>query len=132
MSTKQPLFITCFSITTAIQALLFFACKSQPVQHLNLIETNAKKELGAGFRIEYNESKTYALCQQPYAVDHPNRKLKYLVMRVSDAAVVQQGSYQQGNAKWSTDDSIEIETNDGVAPTPTRQIIVIKQTDNKQ
>jgi hypothetical protein len=113
-----------------INACLLLACKSQSIQDTNSTEVIAKRELGNDIRIELNESKTYALCQQTLANDHANSIVKYVVIQVSDNTVVQKGSFQAGYVKWVSNESIETASADKFSPDLKKQTIQIIQNKN--
>lgn len=116
-----------------INACLLLACKSQSVQTNNSndsIEVVAKRELGNDFRTELNESKTYALCQQTIANDHASSIVKFVVIQVSDNAVVKKGSFQSGYVKWVSNESIETASADKFSPDLKKQTIQIIQNKN--
>jgi hypothetical protein len=77
-----------------------------PKENLDAI---AKSKLGSAFTIKYNESKTFALCEQVMgAGDHSQRSFKFIVVRVSDNSVTNEGSFRNGHVKWISDSSIEV------------------------
>jgi|GEM_PF-7018063 len=131
MYLNQFQFTNHFIILAVFQTLLFTNCRRQSIQHFSTVETLAEKELGPGISsTTYNESNTYALCQQTHSQDHAKRTLKYIVVDVSEMKVIQHGSFQSGVVRWLTDTSIEIETSTGLLPTSTKQVIQIKKMDN--
>lgn len=66
------------------------------------------RTLGAENIIELNGSKTFALCQQKREADHFRRKFRYMVVRISDNAIVHKGIFSLGYVKWLNNDSIEV------------------------
>ncbi len=122
--------ITYFTLVL-INLSLLFACKPPlPALNAKSIETTAEKELGTGFTIDFNESKTYVLCQQARANDHINSAFKYIVIKVSESAIVQKGSFQAGYVKWVSNESIELASSDKFSSSLTKQ--EIKITSNEQ
>lgn len=113
-----------------INACLLLACKSQSIQETTSTEVIAKRELGNDFRVELNESKTYALCQQTIANDHANSIVKYVVIQVSDNTVVQKGNFQAGYVKWVSNESIETASANKFSPDLKKQTIQIIQNKN--
>ena len=68
----------------------------------------AKARLGSDYAREFNSSKTYVLFQQLRSDDHVLRKIKYMVIRLNDNAVVLEGIFQGGFVKWHDDTSVEV------------------------
>ena len=66
-----------------------------------------KSRLGPKYELDHNVSKTHVLCRQQREGDHSRRIFKYIVVRLSDSKVLQEGSYN-GHAKWNDDKSIEV------------------------
>jgi hypothetical protein len=89
------------------------------------LEKIIKSKLGSSYAISYNVSKDYALCQQTSNGDHANRKYKYIVVKIDDHSIAHQGSFQNGYAKWSDNNSIEVSSS-GVDEKTKRQIIPVK------
>jgi hypothetical protein len=71
-------------------------------------ENLVKSKVGAKYKVDYNVSKTYALCQQERAEDHIRRNIKYIVVRLSDNKVINEGFYSMGYVKWFDNNSIEV------------------------
>jgi hypothetical protein len=74
----------------------------------NNFESIIKTKLGPAFTIDFNESKSYALGTQQRQGDHIRRNFKYIVVRLSDNKILQEGSYTMGSVKWIDNNSIEI------------------------
>ena len=68
----------------------------------------ADRVLGRGNQVVYNASKTYALCQQKPGSDHARRRYRYVVIRLHDLAIMREGQYSMGYARWFDNDSIEV------------------------
>jgi hypothetical protein len=85
-------------------------CKSQgtPVVQEKKLEDVARERLGKKYELAYNASKTYALCRQQREADHPQRNFNYVVIRLADQQIVQEGSFRLGHVKWKDDTSIEV------------------------
>ena len=114
-----------------INACLLLACKSRSIQSTTTtLEIVAKHELGNDFRMELNEAKTHALCQQTIANDHVNSIVKYVVIQVSDNTVIQRGSFQAGYVKWLSNESIETASSDKFSPNLKKQTIQIISNKN--
>lgn len=72
-------------------------------------ENIASTKLGKDISVSYNESNTLALYQQkPGEADHALRTYKYLVIRLSDNAIVHEGSFRAGYVKWADNTSVEV------------------------
>jgi hypothetical protein len=84
------------------------AAEKNPQQKNTLPEALIKSSLGEKYTVTYNAAKTYALCQQSREGDHLRRKFRYIVVRLSDNAIVNEGSFQMGYVKWHDEASIEV------------------------
>lgn len=121
MFCAQTRSFTCATLIL-LNACVLFACKSHAT---NSTEALAKHELGPDFRIELNESKMHALCQQTIANDHVNSVVKFVVIRISENMIIKKGSFQTGYVKWVSNESIEIATSDKFSPTLKKETIQI-------
>jgi hypothetical protein len=74
----------------------------------NVFHALVASKLGEKFIVNYNTTKTYALCQQKRADDHQQRNLKYIVVRTSDNTLIQQGSFSMGYVQWHNENEIEV------------------------
>lgn len=68
----------------------------------------AGKTLGPENVCEANASGTFALCQQKPGADHSRRQYRFAVVRLSDMAIVHEGTFGMGYVKWLDDASIEL------------------------
>lgn len=98
---------------TIILILIFItagSCRSaqnKPAQEKNFASL-VTQTIGAENEIVLNTSETYALCQQKRHADHFRRKIKYIVVRLSDNTIVREGYFNGGYVKWYNHDSIEV------------------------
>jgi hypothetical protein len=103
------------SLTKLVFASFLFSisvlacCSSSKTAHTDL-DAFVKNRLGNHYTISYNNSNSYALCQQSRTDDHANRSFKYLVLKVSDRSVINEGLFKNGYVKWVDDKSIEVGT----------------------
>jgi adenosine deaminase len=74
----------------------------------NAFESLVRAELREKFTVDYNKSKTYALCQQKRSDDHLRRSFKYIVVRTQDNTVVHEGNFSMGYVQWHDENSIEV------------------------
>jgi hypothetical protein len=102
-----------------------FSCKANYIQEPALKEI-AVRELGNDYTFLFNESKTYALCHQKQSNDHPDRKIKYIVLEISTKEIVTRGSFQSGYVKWYSNDSIEVATSEKLSSELRKTIIPVK------
>jgi hypothetical protein len=72
------------------------------------LQALADKILGPENVIEYNEARTFALCQQKPQADHARRQYRYVVVRLENNTIVQQGVFSMGYVKWVDNRSIEV------------------------
>ena len=68
------------------------------------IEEIAQAALGSKYIVEYNASKSYALCQQKETFDLN----KYILIKVMDRKATLQGQFRPGYIKWVDNDTLEI------------------------
>jgi hypothetical protein len=84
-------------------------CSSNSKIARGSLDSLARTKLGSAYSVTYNESKSYVLCQQASATgDHALRAFKFIVVKVSDNTIKNEGSYRNGYAKWINDKSIEV------------------------
>jgi hypothetical protein len=86
----------------------FFACGSSSKASQAELDSLVTSRLGAHYTISYNQANTYALCQQSPSADHMNRSYKFIVVKVIDRTVVNEGSFKNGYVKWIDDRSVEV------------------------
>lgn len=73
------------------------------------LDSVVKTKLGSAYAISYNESKLFVLCQQTGSTgDHAQRTFKFIVVKVSDNTIKNEGSFRNGYVKWVDDKSIEV------------------------
>jgi hypothetical protein len=77
-------------------------------ENTKLPEAQIHSRLGKKYTTDYNTSGRYALCRQLREADHSLRKVKYVVVRLSDQSIVLEGSFQGGHVKWFDEKSIEV------------------------
>ncbi len=98
---------------TIILILIFItagSCRSaqnKPDQDKNFASL-VRQTIGAENEVVLNTSETYALCQQKRHADHFRRKIKYIIVRLSDNTIVREGTFSGGYVKWYNHDSIEV------------------------
>jgi len=89
--------------------------------------------LGKENIIEFNETKSFALCQQKPGIDHARRHYRYIVVRVKDNTAVDEGVFSMGYVKWLDDSSIEVFS--GLSspgePNGTKKIIHVNSSSGK-
>lgn len=94
--------------------MLSSGCQAERHQAKTKIISIADHNLGKSNMIEYNSSKTFALCIQTTTDSHVARKYKFIVIKVSDGTIVYRGSFSLGYVKWLNDNSLEILNSDDV------------------
>ena len=91
--------------------LIFCGCsptgQTQYSTHQDL-RTIAAEKLGKDFAGDYNPDKTYIIFKQIRQGDHSQRLIKYIVVKIADHSVVNEGSYQMGYVKWLNNTDIEV------------------------
>jgi hypothetical protein len=88
-------------------AIFVFGCASaQGTQKTT--DEKIKSLLGSAYSVNYNETKKFALYQQSRVNDHVNRSFKYVVVRLSDNKILNQGSFRKGYVKWIDATKIEV------------------------
>jgi hypothetical protein len=105
-------------------ALSLMACKTRSVRSTS-IEQIAGKELGNDFTIDFNESKTFAMCKQTRTTDHINSVFNYCIVSTREKKIVHRGSYQQGSVRWLDNDKIEVITTEKFSTESIRKTIQI-------
>jgi hypothetical protein len=70
------------------------------------IKEVAESKLGSPCEFIYNESKSYILSYSSQSNDLVE-KTKFLVIRVSDAEIIQSGDFRPGYIKWVSENTIE-------------------------
>ena len=119
INSHLTLILICISLTSA--------CKTQSTVATNLEQT-ASNELGPDYTIDYNTSKSFALCKQRRVNDHVNSIFNYCVINTRENKVVHKGSYQQGSVRWIDNDNIEVTTTNKFSTEPTKNIISINSS----
>lgn len=90
-------------------AVAVLGCSSTTLPSQQSLDAVAKSTLGSNYTTTYNESKQYALCQQKSSNnDHALRSFKFIVVKLADNTITEQGSFKNGYAKWIDDKSIEV------------------------
>ena len=116
-----------FTIVLFLVSITLWSCRSiekntdQPKELVSLV----KRTLGAENVIEINGIKTHALCQQKREADHLRRKIRYMVVRIADNAIVHEGIFSMGYVKWLNNESVEVYSgsNAGKEENSTKKII---------
>ncbi|MEX2230957.1 MAG: hypothetical protein WD824_02260 [Cyclobacteriaceae bacterium] len=72
------------------------------------LEALVDRTLGAENIIEFNDTRTFALCQQKPGADHARRQYRYVVVRLEDNNIVNEGVFTMGYVKWLDTSSIEV------------------------
>ena len=102
---------TCSSFTRVALLLLFLLPSSQcrtTKTEGDTLEKTVKSKLGKEFSEEYNQSRTFILYKQEENPEKIGEPLKYLVVRVSDTTIVQEGYFTRGYVKWIDNKTIEV------------------------
>jgi hypothetical protein len=89
-------------------ALLNCNAAAKNAQNKKTFESVVRSKLGEKYKVEYNVTKTYALCMQQSEMDHNSRIFNYVVLRISDNVIINEGVFQRGYVKWHDDKSIEV------------------------
>jgi hypothetical protein len=99
-----------FTIFTLLVSICLPSCiaSNQKDQEKRVPVAVVQARLGKHYLVTYNRSESFALCQQKQEADHLKRKFKYLVVRLSDNAIVHEGDFQMGSVHWHDDKSIEV------------------------
>lgn len=85
-------------------------CSARKQSRQVSIDAIVKEKLGSDVVVAYNDSKEYALCQQKNKSSHALRSFKYIVIRVSDNVITNQGSFQNGYVRWLNENTIEVKS----------------------
>lgn len=110
LNSKMPALapLSKFAFASILFSIAIIACSSSSKTSQADLDDLVKNRLGSHYTISYNHSKSYALCQQSSGGDHMNRSFKYLVVKISDRSVTNEGSFKNGYVKWVDDKSIEV------------------------
>jgi hypothetical protein len=68
----------------------------------------ASEAVGPENNIEFNNSETFALCQENAGASHARKQYRFVVVRLKDLAIVRKGTFAMGYVKWLDNDSIEV------------------------
>jgi hypothetical protein len=101
-----------FTVFAILVSITLLHCRADNL-HQEKPAALLKSRLGEKYSASYNETKTYGLYQQQREGDHPKRKLKYVVVRLSDQSIVKEGSFQMGYVRWRDKDAIEVVSSSG-------------------
>ena len=75
------------------------------------LEGVVEPRLGADYLTEFNVDRRFALCQQQRSEnDHARRQFKYVVVRVDDKKILNEGAFVMGYVKWISSAHIEVAT----------------------
>jgi hypothetical protein len=102
--------ITLCVLSVSIVLLSCQAGNTQASSNVSLEEV-VKSKLGPQFSTDHNSNHSYALCQQTRSEnDHARRNFKYIVVRLSDNKIMNEGSFVMGHVKWVSNNAIEVAT----------------------
>lgn len=89
--------------TVLILVLAFSSCRSAKDSSLQKL-VSGKLENAT---LEYNTSKDHVLCFED-AVNSASGVIKFMIVRVNDQSVIEEGNFRPGYIKWINDNEIEI------------------------
>ena len=101
------------TIWAILVSIALYNCKAGNAQSNSNAEFEnvVKSKLGPQFSTDHNSNHSYALCQQTRSEnDHARRNFKYIVVRLSDNKIMNEGSFVMGHVKWVSDNAIEVAT----------------------
>ncbi len=85
-----------------------------PVAKNDWLTTLATEKIGEGSSIETNLTQSFALCSKN--ITNPSNNvpvLNFVIVRMSDHKVVEQGAVTMGEVKWKTDYQVEVSHTEG-------------------
>jgi hypothetical protein len=94
------------------------------------LEDLIKRRIGNDFVMDFNVSKTHALCYQKRSDDHAQRTMQFIVVRLSDNKEVADGTFKMGYVKWNDNETIEVLTIPQVNAEGVKKEIKISPNDN--
>lgn len=100
-------------IGLCVWAIILSSC-AKPSSPTAVVTTDwltsmATEQVGQGSSIEANENKSFALCWKDATNPSNNMHvLKFIIVRMADHKVVEQGSVTMGAVKWMTDYKVEV------------------------
>lgn len=97
-------------LTTILFVVTLISCrgaKNGPDQDTTLKKI-ANEAVGPENNIEFNRSKTFALCQEKAGASHARKQYRFVVVRLKDMVIVHKGTFAMGYVKWLDNDSIEV------------------------
>lgn len=117
---------TAFTVFILLTLTVYMSCKGArpPLQEKKALDVVARERLGKKYEVTYNDSKTFALCQQQREGDHAGRTFQYIVVQLSDNQVVVDGSFKMGYAKWHNNTSIEVVSSASIHDEPGQKKII--------
>ena len=68
----------------------------------------ANEAVGSENTIEFNNSKTFALCREKPGASHARKQYHFVVIRLEDITILHKGTFSMGYVKWLDNDSIEV------------------------
>jgi hypothetical protein len=105
------------SLLTHIVLFVFIilgACKNtgnRTAQSNVVLDAVVEPRLGPDYLTEFNVDRRYVLCQQKRSEnDHARRLFKYVVVRVNDRKILNEGAFVMGYVKWIDSAHIEVAT----------------------
>jgi hypothetical protein len=105
------------SLLTRIVLFVFIilsACKNtgnKTAHSDNSLDVVVEPRLGADYLTEFNVDRRYALCQEKRSEnDHARRIFKYVVVRINDKKILNEGTFVMGYVKWIDSAQIEVAT----------------------
>ena len=122
----KPAALTEVALACSLMLLSLVACSSASKTSHPELDQIVKSKLGKHYTISYNQSHTFALCQQSPSNDHMNRSFKFIVVKASNHTITNEGDFKNGYVKWIDDQSIEV-GNAGADEKIDRQIILVEK-----
>lgn len=100
-------------ISLLVWALVLWSCAKPStittVGTTDWLDALASEQIGQGSTIEANQNKSFALCWKDATNPSNNMHvLKFIIVRMADHKVVEQGSVTMGAVKWMTDYKVEV------------------------
>jgi hypothetical protein len=99
-----------FTVLLLFVSIAFEQCRagSQKQGENSSLDATIKSRIGNDFVIDFNKSKSYALCYQKAGDDHSQRTFQFIVVRLSDNRIVNEGTFRMGYVKWVDEGTIEV------------------------
>jgi hypothetical protein len=102
-----------YGVCLFLLAIILGSCAKPPITAAtstnDWLETLTTGEVGKGSTIEANQNNSFTLCWNEAANPSNNMPvLKFIIVRMSDHKVVEQGSVTMGSIKWTDDYQVEV------------------------